>query len=249
MKEPSTYYPLLPSTFYEIFVDCPPKWIVFKHTKGCLLRLIKIFEHEHTFYRILVVEKRASIMALTSRVWLGRWVIAGNVLGAVAAASVPGDIMDSAALVLMGLQYSSKLFHTVLLQKGATREQARGRIWRDPGTERFLWWSRRHSWVSFWSTHVYISSFLEDVFKVLGNVSFHLPYKEHSVLLRNPKEDWAGSPSLSSRPGILISHMTLGKWPVFIIFSVHPRVVWWGCTPLLWMVGIIFSSLWPSLSF
>ena len=73
--------------------------------------------------------------------------------------------------------------------------------------------------MSFWSTHVYISSVLEDVFKVLGNVSFHLPYKEHSVLLRNPKEDWAGSPSLSSRPGILISHMTMGKWPVYNLFS------------------------------
>lgn len=68
---------------------------------------------------------------------IGERVIAGNVLRTVAAASALGDIMDSAALVLMGLQYSSKLFHTVL-QKGATREQAGGRIWRDPGTEQFL---------------------------------------------------------------------------------------------------------------
>lgn len=80
--------------------------------------------------------------------------------------------------------------------------------------------------VGFFLVRSCIHFFLEDVFKVLGNVRFHLPYKEHSVLLRNPKEDWAGSPRLSPRPGILISHMTLGKWPVFIIFSVHPQVVW-----------------------
>lgn len=91
--------------------------------------------------------------------------------------------------------------------------------------------------------------FLEDVFKALRNVNFHLPYKEHSVLLRNPKEDWAGSPSLSSRPGILINHMTLGKWPVFIIFPVHPQVVWWANIPLFWMVEIIFLFHDPLLVF